>query len=227
MIEVIQVGQAGKTKLLFSMHRLRKKVFQDRMKWSVHVTKNGLEIDQFDISDAVYLLAVDHEERVRGSWRLLPSTGPTMIRDIWSQSLSSNPMPSRNDVWEASRFSVDTEGSVNEGGLNSVGQVTGELFLGLTELCLANNIKHIFTLYDARIARLLKRLDCSPSVISQKFKIDSHDSQTGRFDITIDMLRKIQNATGIHHSILSEFNFPLILKNYPQDKMTHQEQTNG
>ena len=107
MIELVQAGQAGKTTFLFDMHRLRARVFKEKMGWDVQVTPDNLEIDQFDLPDTVYLLALNKDSRVIGTWRLLPTTGPTMIRDVWPQYLDSISMPTAPDVWEVSRFAID------------------------------------------------------------------------------------------------------------------------
>ena len=47
---------------LASMHQLRRQVFSERLRWGVTVI-NGLEIDQFDIPDAHYLVHRDPEGR--------------------------------------------------------------------------------------------------------------------------------------------------------------------
>lgn len=44
--------------LLDSMHKLRARIFRDRMNWDVEV-KDGREADQFDRCGATYILAVE------------------------------------------------------------------------------------------------------------------------------------------------------------------------
>lgn len=208
MIEIVQSGQAGKTKLLFSMHRLRKKIFADRMKWAVDVDQQGLEIDQFDIPEAVYLLALDHLGQVLGNWRLLPTTGPTMIREVWPEFLQTLPMPCDPFVWEASRFAVDSNRSDIKEGIKQFSQVTGEMFCALTELCLLCGIREVYTLYDARIARLLQRLDCAPYATSAGLKIDNHVTQIGVFRINREILDRLQKSTGIIHHLIDQSDLP-------------------
>lgn len=77
MIEIIQAGQAGKTKSLIEMHRVRKLIFKDRMGWDIDITKDGLEIDDFDLPETVYILVRDDKGRVAGVWRMLPTTSPS------------------------------------------------------------------------------------------------------------------------------------------------------
>lgn len=206
MIVIAQAGQAGKTSLLFDMHRLRKRVFHDRLKWPVFISPQGLESDQFDLPNTIYLLSVNKEKRVIGSWRMMPSTGPNMIRDIWPEFLVSLPMPSNIKVWEVSRFAVDDAG---EKTLNTqVNYITAELFCALTELCLYMGIKQVFTLYDARIARILPRLNCKPYKISDTQKIDGISARTGCFLTNQEMLSQLRLASGICESLIDYADLP-------------------
>ena len=214
MLEIVQAGQAGKTKLLFDMHRMRKRVFKDRMGWDVSVTEGGLEVDQFDIDDTVYLLSLNEDRQVIGNWRLLPATGPTMIRDVWPQFLETLPMPSAPDVWETSRFAVDSPAINPEEGLAQVNRATRELFVGLTELCLLCGIKQIFTFYDMRIARLLKRIDCPPAAISKRLKIDDFQAEVGCFNTDEEMLARLRAASGITETLVTLDMLPPTLQHY-------------
>jgi acyl homoserine lactone synthase len=205
MIVVAQAGQAGKTNYLFDMHRLRKRVFHDRMKWPVTVDAMGLETDQFDLPETIYLLALNDDKRVIGTWRMLPTTGSNMIRDIWPQFLESLPMPNDPFVWEVSRFAIDQPESNSEKHINQINYATAELFCGLTELCLYSGIRQIYTLYDMRIARLLKRLDCAPARVSERLRIDNIQVEIGCFDTNMSMLTRLRDATGIKDSVI-DFN---------------------
>lgn len=44
---------------LEAMHRDRKKVFVDALKWDIPVVDGQYEIDQFDTDAAIYLVALD------------------------------------------------------------------------------------------------------------------------------------------------------------------------
>lgn len=212
MLEIVQAGQAGKTGLLFDMHRMRKRVFKDRMGWDVQITAGGLEVDQFDIPEAVYLLSVNSAGRVIGNWRLLPTTGPTMIRDVWPQFLDSLPMPTEDTVWEASRFAVDSpEGQSNE-GLAEVNRATQELFCGLTEVCLLTGIREVYTLYDMRIARLLKRLNCRAMATSERLRINDFQAETGVFATNETMLANLRAASGIRERLVQPDMLPPVLQ---------------
>lgn len=222
MIEIVQAGQAGKTSLLFDMHRLRKRVFKDRMGWDVKVTSDRLEVDNFDLPETVYLLALDENGVVIGNWRMLPVNGPTMIRDVWPQFLDSIDVPNDPWVWEASRFAVDSLKGNSEEGIAQVNRATQELFCGLTELCLHCGIRSVFSMYDMRIARLMKRLDCEPDIVSRRHRIEDQISQVGCFVADEKMLARLRRATGIRHQLVTPDMIPPELQGrIEKTKSTH------
>lgn len=90
--------------LVDGMHRLRADVFHRRLGWEVRVHA-GREIDAFDRLDPYYLVA--HEGPVAlGCARLLPTTGPNMLRDVFPRLIGAGTMPCSPSVWEVSRFAV-------------------------------------------------------------------------------------------------------------------------
>lgn len=94
---------------LFSMHRLRARVFRERMGWDVPVI-SGLEIDGYDALDPYYMMVREDNGIVRGCWRLLPTQGPYMLRDTFPELLHGLQAPAAEDVWELSRFAIEAEG---------------------------------------------------------------------------------------------------------------------
>jgi N-acyl-L-homoserine lactone synthetase len=221
MIELVQSGQAGKTTLLFDMHRLRTRVFKDSLQWPVHVNQDGLEVDEFDLPEAVYLLALDDEKRVIGSWRILPTTGPTMIRDVWPHYLETLPMPVTENVWEVSRFGVSPLGANTRESILQSQKAVAEMFCALTELCIKTGIQEVYTLYDNKIARVIRRLDCQPYKLSAEHPIDGVPCQIGAFRTDRNMLQKLREKTGIKHSLLESLDLPPALASRIAKK--HQE----
>lgn len=81
------------------MHRLRHRVFKLRMAWDVQ-TSGDMEIDDFDALQPAYLTQLSDNGRVQGSVRLLPTLGPTMLRDTFPALLDGQPAPSTPLVWK-------------------------------------------------------------------------------------------------------------------------------
>lgn len=92
--------------LTMGMHRLRGRVFKERLDWDVSVA-GGLEIDQYDSFKPTYLLAL--EQQVVGCVRLLPTTGRNMLADTFPVLLDGHAAPNAASIWESSRFCVDTK----------------------------------------------------------------------------------------------------------------------
>ena len=110
MIEVITGNTPGRllsADILDSMFRLRSAAFSDRLGWDVSSLR-GREIDRFDDLDPTYMIARDRirPQRALGCWRLLPTTGSYMLRDVFPELLDGNPVPRDPRVWEISRYAV-------------------------------------------------------------------------------------------------------------------------
>src|SRR5690606_32287662 len=85
------------------MHRLRKEVFIDFYKWGLS-HRDGLEIDQFDTPEALYLLDCDPKTgTLASSLRLLPTTGLHMMESLFPH-LCANGYPRGDQVFEISRL---------------------------------------------------------------------------------------------------------------------------
>jgi N-acyl-L-homoserine lactone synthetase len=140
--------------LLAEMYRLRRRVFKDRLDWSVSVS-GDLELDVYDALNPTYLIAVS-ENAVIGCVRLLPTTGPTMVADTFPELLGGQAPPRNDKILESSRFCVDTRlaAELVEAGLN---RATFFLFAAMIESARAANAQSIVTVTDVRMERILRR----------------------------------------------------------------------
>ncbi|MDP6708311.1 MAG: acyl-homoserine-lactone synthase [Alphaproteobacteria bacterium] len=183
-----------------AMLRLRHRVFVDRLNW-VAGRGDGLERDDYDALNPIYLLARADDGQLLGTWRLLPTTGPYMLRDTFPELLAGTVAPSHTGIWETSRFAVD--GGLNgEAGLDAVSKATRELFCGLVELCLDLGIAEILTMYDIHIQRLLRRVGCTPKWQSERRRIGNTIAVAGRFDINETVLATFRERAEISGSVL-------------------------
>ncbi|PBB39845.1 acyl-homoserine-lactone synthase [Mesorhizobium sp. WSM3868] len=93
MIELIAPGWYGAFDELHEMHRrLRYHVLKERLGWKVRTT-GGFEIGSFEALKPHYLVLRGSAGRVGGGVRPLPSTGPTMLPDVFSTLLEGRTTP--------------------------------------------------------------------------------------------------------------------------------------
>lgn len=142
-------------RLLDGMYRLRHTVFSERLKWT-SLNEERREVDVYDALNPVYLICRDPSGDVIGCWRLLPTTGPYMLKDIFSHLLHGHPAPQKPDVWEISRFAIDP-GWRDYISLGAVGSVVGHMLLGLFDFADENGITCVVAASDIRFDRILKR----------------------------------------------------------------------
>lgn len=88
---------------ILEMHRHRKEVFIDEMGWELF-SHDGYEIDGYDTPHAIYLITCAQSfSPVFASARLLPTTGPHLLGDVFGHLCEGGP-PRSDRIWEASRF---------------------------------------------------------------------------------------------------------------------------
>ncbi len=141
--------------LIGQMHRLRADVFGGRLSWNVHCI-DGMERDAFDSLRPTYILAVAPGQRVVGSARLLPVSGPTMLELIFPRLLERGGLNSHDRMIESSRFCIDT-GMAKERGPGALNLATFTMFAGIVEWCCLHGYTEIVTATDVRFERILRR----------------------------------------------------------------------
>ena len=83
----------------------RHDVFVDLLGWDLD-KPDGLEYDQFDRPDTVYVVVRNEDGCINGCARLLPTTKPYLLGEVFPQLLNGLPPPESEDVWELSRFAA-------------------------------------------------------------------------------------------------------------------------
>ena len=142
--------------LLDSMYSLRHAMFAERLQWKVQ-SQNGKERDWFDRLEPTYVVAhspVD-PRRATGSWRLLPTTGPYMLKDIFPELLHGTDAPAQPDVWEASRFAVARHDQGASFGMN---ETPVAMIREMLRFVRRNGVREIVTVTSVGVERLIRNL---------------------------------------------------------------------
>lgn len=94
------------TDVLLDMHRQRKAIFVDELRWPLTVGEDGGEYDEYDDERAMYLAGLDDDRRVEVAMRVRPTDdGKCMIANHFGHLVGPDE-PSICDpgVWEGSRI---------------------------------------------------------------------------------------------------------------------------
>ena len=173
------------------MHRLRGRVFKERLDWDVSVS-DGLEIDQYDTFKPTYLLAVEQDEVV-GCVRLLPTTGRNMLADTFPVLLDGHAAPKATRIWESSRFCVDTK-NVAATAENGLREATFLLFAAMIEWGQQRDLQAIATVTDLRMERILRRAGWHLDRLGTPRQIGATKAVAGLLPVTNDALGAIRAA---------------------------------
>lgn len=142
--------------LLDSMFRLRHSVFHDRLGWQVR-SELGREHDWYDLIGPYYLVARDSacSEDAIGCWRMLPTTGPYMLRDVFPMLLDGKPAPADTRTWEISRFAVDTSHADSGYGFSDL---PAEMLRAMVRFGISQGLDAIVGVTSAPVERMLRQL---------------------------------------------------------------------
>jgi len=181
---------------LHQMHRIRKTVFKDRLGWDVAVS-GELEVDEYDALEPSYLLSIDRRGIVNGCVRLLPTTGPNMLRDIFPSFVTKAAVPRGERVWEASRFAVSRNTSAAEAGLS---QTTYDLLIGVLEFGLSKGISTIACVVDVRMERILRRAGWELERLGPVHRIGNTTAMAGQLNVSAQILRELEARVSPAHA---------------------------
>lgn len=179
------------SELTMGMHRLRGRVFKERLDWDVSVV-DGLEIDQYDAFKPTYLLMVERREVV-GCVRLLPTTGRNMLADTFPMLLDGHSAPRAANIWESSRFCVDTK-NVAAAAANGLREATFLLFAAMIEWGQQCDVQAIATVTDLRMERILRRAGWHLDRLGTPRQIGTTKAVAGLLPITDGALGAIRTA---------------------------------
>lgn len=177
---------------LAEMHRLRYRVFKQRLDWDVQAS-GDMEVDEFDALRPCYLLQRSADGTVTGCVRLLPTTGPTMLRDTFGALLDGGAAPASPLIWESSRFALDSD---HAGPLASQGiaKATFELFAGMIEFGLSRGLSDIVTVTDVLMERVLRRASWPLRRLGEPKAFGRSRAVAGYLEVSTDNLNRIRTA---------------------------------
>jgi acyl homoserine lactone synthase len=186
-----------------AMFRCRAQTFSERLGWRV-VVKDGYERDSFDDENPLYLVSVDPcSGEYRGSLRLLPTTGPNMLRDVFPSLLNDDEVMESATIWESSRIcAVASNHNLGRAG-GGVSHVLAELLVGIGDVARLAGLTQVVSVFDARVFRILASAGCKPQILGTPRRIDGTMSYAGVFNMDEAFQQAVRGTLGIEGSVLA------------------------
>ena len=194
----VSIDRAGRgpfdAALLDSMFRLRHDVFHSRLGWQVTI-QDGREHDWFDVLGPYYVVAHDHgnPRRSVGCCRLLPTTGPNMLRDVFPFLADGATIPVQPDVWEISRFAVD---SAHSCGAFGFGDVPAAMLRAVVEFAVRRRATALVGVTSAPLERMLRHLGFKVERLGRPRRIGNVMSLAFRLPLDDAVVRAVCAAEG-------------------------------
>ena len=135
------------------MHRLRFRVFRERLQWDIPAMDEQ-ERDEYDNCNPVFVMVRNDADEVIGCCRLLPTTGPYMLKDTFPELLGQQSCPVARDVWEISRFAVDKDARSGFG----FSTLPAGMIAEVVRYALKQGIKHYVFVTTVAFERMLRRM---------------------------------------------------------------------
>lgn len=192
--------EAEYPELFEKMYRQRYEVYVKRRKWKDLRPVGELEKDQYDTESAIYLIALDDEDSILASLRLLPTTGPHILGDLFPHLAQTGGVPRDRRILELTRLYIapfNASRAVRD-------WLVGVLCAGMIEYCAANKITQISSVIDTFILRMVLSMGCKvrPLGLPQDYP-EGH-----AVAITVDMsqanLQAIRQSRGVYGPVFAD-----------------------
>lgn len=165
--------------------RARRVFFENNPEWHQALRIDPQE-DQYDRDlNPLYIVSREEETGSVASVRVLPTTGPTMLRQDLARYFQGCPDIISPDVWELSWFCT-TADTASLAGRN----LMLDVLRTLCDCALTNGVRQIIGTYPQSRLRLYRRLGAVPSVICSS-EINQQEFYVGVLDINMLTLRHL------------------------------------
>ncbi|WMT92558.1 acyl-homoserine-lactone synthase [Pelagibacterium sp. H642] len=193
MIVSVHSHQHNQYSLVLSqMFMARKRIFWDMLGWDVTV-EGEYERDQYDEMGPVYLIWCDRAlTRHYGSMRLMPTTGPTLLYDVFRHTFPDAANLSAPGIWEGTRMCIDEASLAADYPEIAPGHAFSLLLVALCEFGLENGIHTMISNYEPQIRRLYTRAGATVHELGRADGFGRHPVCCGAFEVSANVLSSMR-----------------------------------
>ena len=179
---------------LAEMHRLGHRIFKERLGWDVQVSGDR-EVDEFDACRPVYVLQRNADGRVQGYVRLLPTTGPNMLRDTFPALLDRQVAPTSDDPGKQPLRRRSLHPRTEDGRQYRASD--------LIEFGLMRKLTDVVTMTDVRMERILCRARWPLRRLGSPRPIGKTIAVAGYLEVSRERLQCVREARRLDGTVIS------------------------
>lgn len=172
---------------LLEYHRLRHQVFVGERGWEELRRPDGIEVDQYDNHNAVYLLALDGGRCVGGQ-RLYPTLLPHMMSETFS-SLAGRGVPRAASILECTRYFVVKE--------RRTGRTDCRLLAAMQEYCLEEGITAVTAVVEMWWLPRWHQVGFKVRPLGLPTLIENEPCMAALIDVSRESLDKVREIAGL------------------------------
>lgn len=195
-------------KLLDQSFRLRKRVFADRLGWAVSVS-GPRERDRYDDLHPAYLLWCDEDRsQLYGSVRLMPTTGPTLLYDVFRETFPDACDLVAPGIWEGTRMCIDQDAIDRDFPDMRPDRAFCLLLLALCEAALVNGINTMISNYEPHMRRVYQKAGAELEELGCSDGYGRYPVCCGAFEVSPRVLRAMRGKLQIESPLYYRPAFP-------------------
>ncbi len=196
MFTLIQPHQTMQHRsLIDAAMRLRKVVFADQLGWDVPV-HGDMEYDAYDSLGATYLIWSDAAQRtVYGMVRLLPTTGPTLLHDVFAATHGSDAALIGEGIHEGTRLCLDLPALARDHGIDAT-EGFNRLLFALALAARTQGIDRLVSNFEAATSRVYKRAGLGYRLHGVAGGYGRKPVYCGSFAVTDSVIGMMRDAIG-------------------------------
>lgn len=181
---------------LSTLWQQRYSIFVEKMGWNLNC-QEGIERDQFDHEETVYLLNIDNQNRLKGAMRLLPTDQKHLMTETFSH-LCNDGVPRGEGIWEVSRlYSLTARHMLLERD-----RTVSELVCGLYEYALISGIKQFTCVASMVLFPTILKAGWNVTPLGLPDVVDGEVVLAFLVDLTEQHYPAVKFARGVTQSVL-------------------------
>ena len=185
-------------KLRDGMFRDRAAQFGHRLGWEeVDVDEAGLERDDYDAMNPLYIIWELPDGSHGGSMRMMPTVGQTMINDHFT-SLTDDVRIESPLIWECTRFCISPKADR---------RATAALVVAAGELMDAFALEHFVGVFFDKMERVFALSHINADILGVSEEVDAAGDRiaVGTWEITADCMRRNLDRIGVTRDVSREW----------------------